>query len=86
MNRTHEAGGVSLFVVIFTAILITIITVGFTRFVIGYQQQTQRNDLSARAYNSALAGVEDAKRVLVAYTKECAISPTTARCTNFVLR
>ena len=76
MNRRNESGGVSLFVVIFTAILITIITVGFTRFVIGYQQQTQRNDLSERAYNSALAGVEDAKRVLVAYTKVCANSPS----------
>lgn len=80
MKRSTEAGGVSLFIVIFTAIIITIITVGFTQFVIRNQQQTAQNDLSDRAYDSAMAGVEDAKRVLVAYTNAC--NAGTAECTR----
>lgn len=82
MNRTSEHGGVSLFIVIFTTIVITIIVVGFTKFIIHNQQQTMQNDLSDRAYDSAMAGVEDAKRLLIAYTKECA-SGSTAACQTY---
>jgi len=71
MSKVSQSGGVSIFIVIFSSIIITIITVGFTQFVIRNQQQSIQNDLSDRAYDSALAGVEDAKRVLVAYTNAC---------------
>ena len=65
-TNQQQSGAVSLFVVIFSALLITIITVSFIRIMNQEQQAALTNDLSQSAYDSALAGVEDAKRVLLA--------------------
>lgn len=78
--KRHQNGGVSLFIVIFTALIVTIITISFTKFMISNQRQTSQNDLSQRAYNSAIGGVEDAKRVLVRYAEEC--KANSAACTT----
>ncbi len=72
MDKLNNRGGASLFVVIFTTLVLTIISVGFTQIMLRNQDQTQANDLSQRAYNSALAGVEDAKRALLALQEACA--------------
>lgn len=68
-----------MFIVIFTALIVTIIAVSFTQLMIRNQQQATANDLSQRAYNSALAGVEDGKRVLVAQDEACKSGPA-AQC------
>ncbi len=60
-----QRGGVSLFVVMFTALIVTVITVSFTQIMIRNSQQALDNDLAQRAYDSAMAGVEDAKRLLI---------------------
>ena len=63
-QQNNNRGAVSIFIVLFTALLVTIIATGFIQLMLRNQQQSVNSDLSQSAYDSALAGVEDAKRAL----------------------
>ena len=69
-NIKTKSGAASLYVVIFTTLLLGIITLGFIRIMLSEAVQTSETDLSQSAFDSALAGVEDAKVALLKY-HEC---------------
>jgi Tfp pilus assembly protein PilX len=75
-----EHGAVSLFIVIFSTLLISVLTVSFIRMMVRDQQEATLNDLSQSAYDSALAGVEDAKRALLRYQNSCGSDPVSPDC------
>lgn len=56
-----KKGAASLYVVIFATILFGVITLSFIRIILSEASQSSNDDLSRSAYDSALAGVEDAK-------------------------
>lgn len=66
-NNTMKTGGASLYIVIFITMLFGIITLGFTRIMLSEFKQTSDYDFSQSAWDSALAGVEDAKIALLTY-------------------
>jgi Tfp pilus assembly protein PilX len=63
--RPRESGAAAIFIVVFASLLLMIITLSFVRLMLVDQSQATTNDLSQSAYNSALSGVEDGKRLLL---------------------
>lgn len=82
ISTNKQSGAVSLFVVIFFMLLATVVTVSFLRIMVADQQQASDNDLSQSAYDSAQAGVEDAKRVLLNYQQVCNTATNSSTCPN----
>ncbi len=60
-------GAASIYIVIFTTTLLGIIALSFVRLMLAESLRTTNYNLSQSAYNSALAGIEDAKIVLLRY-------------------
>ncbi len=66
-KQKTRKGGVSLYIVVFMALMFGVITLGFIRIVLNDAKETSNTDLYNSAYDSALAGVEDAKIALIKY-------------------
>lgn len=75
-----KKGLASIFIVVFTAMLLGIITLSFIRIMIKDQQRATNSDLSQSAYDSALAGVEDGKRAIIRYYQDCLNNPGEEEC------
>lgn len=65
-HRYRERGATSLVIVMFSVLLFVIVAVGFIQLMTSEQRASTDTELSRGAYDSALAGVEDGKRVLKA--------------------
>ena len=70
-KQQFKRGGVSMFLVVVAAMLISLMGASFLRTVLRDQTNATNQDLSQSAYDSAMAGVEDAKRFLNIYNKTC---------------
>lgn len=80
--QTHkEAGLVSILIVIFFMIFISLIVVAFMTIVSDDNRQSLDNDLSQSALSAARSGVEEGKRILL----YCERSPSPVECTDSVL-
>lgn len=75
--RGKERGATALVIVMFAVLLFITVTVGFMKIMSLEQSRSNDNELSQGAYDSALAGIEDGKRVLAA----CAADAASEACT-----
>ncbi|MEK7621311.1 MAG: hypothetical protein AAB395_03060, partial [Patescibacteria group bacterium] len=71
LSQNKQSGVASIFIVVFFTLLISIIVISFVTIVSQDQRQSINSDLSNSAYDSAQAGVEDAKRGLEQYRINC---------------
>lgn len=70
LRLSVKSGLASLYLVAFTTMLLGIVSLSFTQIMLNESQESSNSELSQSAYNSAMAGVEDAKLALLRY-KDC---------------
>lgn len=75
-SKNFKRGGVSIFIVMVVGVLVSIMSASFLRLMFRDQEQASKLDLSQSAYDSAQAGVEDAKRFLRIFRAACGASGT----------
>ncbi|MBQ3413405.1 hypothetical protein IJH33_00925 [Candidatus Saccharibacteria bacterium] len=61
MRRGFRRGVASFYIVAFSTLILTVVSVGFATVILSEVTRTANDDLSQSAYDSALAGIEDAK-------------------------
>ncbi len=67
MKEKFKKGAASMYVVVIAALLFGVITISFIRLIISESLRTTNDELAQSAYDSALAGIEDAKTALRKY-------------------
>ncbi len=75
MKQKFKQGATSIYVVVISTLLFSVITVSFIRIIISETNRTTSDELAQSAYDSALAGVEDTKTALKSYY-ECLAAET----------
>ncbi len=66
-KQKFKKGATSIYVVVIATLLFSVVTVSFIRIIINETNKTTSDELAQAAYDSALAGVEDAKVALKQY-------------------
>ncbi|NCU33742.1 hypothetical protein EOM27_00175 [Candidatus Saccharibacteria bacterium] len=82
-KKSFYGGGVSILVVATTFLMVAIIVTSFIRLANRDSQMAASQDLSQSAYDSAQAGIEDAKRALLQWQGACTESPQSNDCAKF---
>lgn len=77
MRRKFKKGAASFYIVAFSTLILMIIAMSFAAVVISEITRTSNDDLSQSAYDSALAGIEDAKLAFYNY-QNCVAQGKTA--------
>jgi hypothetical protein len=67
LNNKFKKGATSIYVVVLGTLLFSVITVSFIRIIVSETAKTTSDELAQSAYDSALAGIEDAKTALKRY-------------------
>lgn len=80
--HSTKKGVASFYVVIFATILFGVITLSFVRIILSESGQSSNDDLSQSAYDSALVGVEDAKRAVDEYYECMDRTGSATQCTQ----
>lgn len=75
-----QSGIVSIITVLMFSVLIGIVLAGFTKLALQEQSETLQDSLSKSAYNSAQAGVEDAKRAIAECMKPLSSRNADVKC------
>ena len=66
-NKKFRKGAASFYIVAFSTLILMIVAASFAAVIISEVTRTSNDDLSQSAYDSALAGVEDAKLAYYSY-------------------
>ena len=84
LNNKAKKGAASFYIVAFSTLILVIIVASFTAVIISEITRTSNDDLAQSAYDSALAGVEDAKLAVYNY-QSCLENSSKGNC-NEVLQ
>ena len=80
-----KKGMASLYLVAFTTLLLGIVTMSFARVMISESREASNSDLSQSAFDSALAGIEDAKTAILKY-EQCNNNPSGEGCNEIIAK
>ena len=80
--RTKQ-GAASIYVVVFSILLFSVIAVAFVSLISSESTKTQNDTLSAAARDASLAGIEDGKLAYIKY-RDCKTGVTVDNCENII--
>ena len=81
--RRFKKGAASFYIVAFSTLILMIVAISFAAVIISEVERTSNDDLSQSAYDSALAGIEDAKLAYYNY-QNCIENGGGGSCNNVI--
>ncbi len=84
MRNKFKQGAASFYIVVFSTLILLIVATSFATIIISEIERASNDDLSQSAYDSALAGVEDAKLAFYNYQNCLAQDSMSEKCVEIV--